>query len=213
MTENTASSSDDIAYARGDGNKYKKGIETRDKILAEACELFDSQGFAKTSIRRLIKNVGKSSSVVYNHFADKEDILFVITHGTGVKVVGLLNEIIAQTSDPDACLKIMIADMLFLMEQPRLKMEISIFNNEVHHLPDELRRLVDEQHLEIVHRFEKAVRAINKKRGSKAINEKVAAYNILAAINWVYVWYREDGPLTLEEISADVIRFVFHGLR
>ena len=171
-----------------DGNKYKKGLETRDKILAEACALFDSQGFAKTSIRRLIKNLGKSSSVVYNHFADKEDILFVITHGTGVKVVSLLNAIMDETADADACLEKMILDMLFLMEQPRVKMEISIFNNEAHHLPEDRRKLVNEKHLETVHLFEHAVKAVYKKRGCSADNEKIAAYNILPPINCLYVW-------------------------
>lgn len=212
MTDKGTPTTDEAAYAHGEGNKYKKGLETREKILAEACELFDEQGFAKTSIRRLIKNVGKSSSVVYNHFADKEDILFVITHGTGVKVVGLLSDIMAEQDDPNTCLKMMIAEMLFLMEQKRLKMEISIFNNEAHHLPETRRKMVAEQHLEVVHLFEQAVRAINKNKDSKPVNDKIAAYNILAAINWVYVWYRDDGPLTLKEISEDVIRFVFHGL-
>ncbi len=201
-----------VQSAGDDGNKYKKGLETREKIIAEACALFDNQGFAKTSIRRLIKDVGKSSSVVYNHFADKEDILFVITHGTGVRVVNLLTEIIENTQDAGACLEKMILDMLFLMEQPRLKMEINIFNNEAYHLPDERRKMVNEKHLETVHLFEKAVAAVYQKRGRNAVNEKIAAYNILAAINWVYVWYRDDGPLTLKEIGNDVVKFVFHGL-
>tara|TARA_B100000315_G_scaffold241439_1_gene262320 strand:+ start:1929 stop:2570 length:642 start_codon:yes stop_codon:yes gene_type:complete len=212
MTENMATSSDDSAGAGKDGNKYKKGLETREKILAEACQLFDSLGFANTSIRRLIRNIGKSSSVIYNHFPDKEDILFVITHGTGVRVVDLLNDLMAQTPDADACLKKMIVEMLFLMEEPRLKMEISIFNNEAHHLSEDRRKLVNEMHLQIVHLFEKAVADVYQKKGRAAVNEKIAAYNILAAINWVYVWYREDGPLTLKEISEDITRFIFHGL-
>ena len=76
MTENAATSSDGTVGAGGDGNKYKKGLETREKILAEACELFDNPGYANSSIRRLIRNIGKSSSVIYSHFADKEEILF-----------------------------------------------------------------------------------------------------------------------------------------
>ncbi len=212
MTENAATLSDETAGAGGDGNKYKKGLETKEKILAEACELFDNLGYADSSIRRLIRNIGKSSSVIYSHFADKEEILFVITHGTGVKVVDLLTKIMADTPNADACLEKMIVEMLLLMEQPRLKMEISIFNNEAHYLSDDRRKLVNEMHLEIVHQFEKAVAGVYQKKGCTAVNKKIAAYNILAAINWVYVWYRDDGPLTLKEISEDVIRFVFHGL-
>lgn len=193
-------------------NKYKKGIETRDHILSKAIDLFYEKGFADTSIRHLISKVGKSSSVIYNHFADKEDVLFTITRRTGEKTLRLLAEIRQHNGDPETCLRAMITAMIRLVSHPSMVKEISIFRNESHYLPTKKRNIINRQHLNIVHEFEDVLAQIAKKRGRRNINDKVAAFSILAMINGFYVWYRRDGKMSCDEICDQILQFIFHGL-
>ncbi len=204
---------DDFALGLDEDNKYKKGIETRDRIFSEAIKLFHEQGFANTSIRQLINRVGRSSSVVYNHFRDKEDILFMITRRTGEKTLGMLAEIKRLNEEPEACLKAMIGAMIHFVDHPSMVKEIAIFNNEAHHLPAKRRKIINQQYLGIVRDFEDVLVQIGKKKkGKKRVNDKVAAFSILSSINWFYLWYRKDGELSLEAIGDEIIRFIFHGL-
>ncbi len=203
---------DEYGNGINDANKYKKGIETRDHILAKAIDLFYEKGFADTSIRHLISKIGKSSSVIYNHFVDKEDILFTITRRTGEKTLYMLAEIRQHNSDPEDCLKAMITAMINLVSHPSMVKEIAIFRNESHYLPTKRRNIINRQHLDIVHEFENVLAQIAKKRGRRNINDKVAAFSILAMINWFYVWYRRDGKMSHEEICDQILQFIFHGL-
>jgi AcrR family transcriptional regulator len=203
---------DDYEIDIDDGNKYKKGIETRDQIFSEAIDLFYEKGFADTSIRQIINKVGKSSSVIYNHFADKEDILFIITRRTGEKTLGMLAKIRQRNSDPETCLKAMVTAMVHLVSHPSMVKEIAIFRNEAHHLPTRKRKIINRQHLAIVHEFEEVLAQIAKKRGRRTVNSKVAAFSVLAIINWFYMWYHKDGKMSLDAVCSEILQFIFHGL-
>jgi hypothetical protein len=39
-----------------------------------------------------------------------------------------------------------------------------------------------------------------------------AAFSILGQINWLYHWYRPDGPLKIPELADEVTKILLHGL-
>ncbi|MEK7756605.1 MAG: TetR/AcrR family transcriptional regulator C-terminal domain-containing protein, partial [Planctomycetota bacterium] len=45
------------------------------------------------------------------------------------------------------------------------------------------------------------------------VDEKFATLLILSSINWIYQWYRPDGPMTPEEIARKITDLLFNGLR
>jgi hypothetical protein len=44
------------------------------------------------------------------------------------------------------------------------------------------------------------------------VDEKFATLLILSSINWIYQWYRPDGPMTPEEIAQKLTEMFFKGL-
>ena len=46
------------------------------EIIEKATDLFYKHGFVKASIRDIVKAVGVTNSAVYNHFANKDEILY-----------------------------------------------------------------------------------------------------------------------------------------
>lgn len=51
-----------------------KGELTRSKIIEKAAALFNSQGFAGTSLSTIMKYTGLKKGGIYNHFKSKEEI-------------------------------------------------------------------------------------------------------------------------------------------
>ena len=53
-------------------------VETRERILDIALDLFIDKGYDKTSLREIAEKVGFSKAALYYHFASKDDILMAL---------------------------------------------------------------------------------------------------------------------------------------
>jgi TetR/AcrR family transcriptional regulator, transcriptional repressor for nem operon len=51
-----------------------KGEETKEKILQQAAELFNQQGYAGSSISDIMRVTGLHKGGIYNHFKSKDDL-------------------------------------------------------------------------------------------------------------------------------------------
>ena len=45
------------------------------------------------------------------------------------------------------------------------------------------------------------------------VDEKFATLLILSSVNWIYQWYRADGPMEPEEIARRITDLLFNGLK
>ena len=192
--------------------KHKRGQDTREKIIEEAVELFYEYGFARASTRQLVRRAGMTSSAIYNHFANKEEILFTIIQRAGDKVLVTLEEVIEKHDDPEECLKQMIAGMVFLFSASVMRKEIAIFIDELYQLPEDLREMCNKQHRKVFDLYLDKIRELKQKKFMNPINDTVATFGILGAMNWVYHWFRDSGHLSIEEITDELIKLLFNGL-
>lgn len=62
-----------ISPSRARRNREK--VETRERILEAARELFTNQGYVHTSMRRIADQIGYTATALYHHFADKDALL------------------------------------------------------------------------------------------------------------------------------------------
>lgn len=53
----------------------RRGDATRERILDVATELFNEQGYERTSLRQISERLGVTKAALYYHFKSKEDIL------------------------------------------------------------------------------------------------------------------------------------------
>jgi AcrR family transcriptional regulator len=59
------------------GPRRPRGV-TQERILDVALELFNEQGYDKTSLREIAQRLGVTKAALYYHFARKEDILLAL---------------------------------------------------------------------------------------------------------------------------------------
>lgn len=189
-----------------------KSEATKNKIINEAVELFYEYGFTRTSIRQLATKLEMASSIIYFHFRNKEDILFNIIKSAGDKLIFTLKEVVKEKNDPLDCIRGMISILLYLFGDIRLRKEIAIFLAELNQLPEDMKETCKEQHRKILNLFRYKISEIEKSYKVKPMNHTVASFGIFGAMLWNYRWFRDDGELSMEEVTNEILRLTLDGL-
>ncbi|WP_158726452.1 TetR/AcrR family transcriptional regulator [Tomitella fengzijianii] len=175
------------------------GPAVRRSILEVAARLYSERGYAATSIRDLADAAGISSSTMYHHFANKQQILFEIVRDF---MRTFDAEIVPALTDPDAAPaeRITTAVRLHLEISERDRLQLVVGN------PTKS-ALTEPQRTEIA-----GLQRIYRDAFVGAIKDGVAAGDfdvaqptvttsaILDMLNGVREWIDAGGPLTLEQI-------------
>jgi AcrR family transcriptional regulator len=122
--------------------------ETRDRILDVALELFNEQGYDKTSLREIAERLGVTKAALYYHFERKEDILLELhlrLHALGSELLDELDRIgddaLAAAAWPqlvDTFIDQVLANRdLFLLHQRNQSAFEAIVGNERHQAENE----------------------------------------------------------------------------
>jgi AcrR family transcriptional regulator len=98
---------------KGDGHMR------RGEILEAAQRIFLAEGYQGATIRKIADEVGVSSTALYMHFKDKDEILLEISDGAITRLLEINSEISGRVIDPVAQVKLMLeAYMTFALENP-----------------------------------------------------------------------------------------------
>jgi AcrR family transcriptional regulator len=91
----------------------------RGEILAAAEKIFIAEGYAGATIRKIADAVGVSSTALYMHFRDKDQILLEISDGAIERLLNLNIDIAGRPIDPVSRVRLMLeAYMRFALENP-----------------------------------------------------------------------------------------------
>lgn len=183
------------------------GPVLRAEILATAARLFYAHGYGTTSIRDIAEAVGISSSTMYHHFTNKQDVLHAI--------------ILTFMRDFDDAIVPVLTDRGLppqkrLAEAVRLHIEISddrrpelLVGNPFRNAlgPDQLRQTVALQRT-----YHDAVRdaiADGCADGTFATTDiTMSTMAVLDMLNGVREWFHQDGKLTREEVITHYQRMI-----
>jgi AcrR family transcriptional regulator len=91
----------------------------RGEILEAAQRIFLAEGYQGATIRKIADEVGVSSTALYMHFKDKDEILLEISDGAINRLLEINSEISARPIDPVVRVRMMLdAYMGFALENP-----------------------------------------------------------------------------------------------
>ena len=187
------------------------GISKRKaEIIEKATDLFYKHGFVKASIRDIVKAVGVTNSAVYNHFANKDEILYWIIEDIGTTLLKNLRAGIDTHDDPVLCLREMVFRQVCLIREK--KKEIKIYMEEQYQLPIVLRNRALKQHRQIYDLYCGMIAKIKNMGLLRDIDETVMAFSIFAMMNWSYRWFKNEGRLSIEEAAENMIQVFFGGI-
>lgn len=97
---------------KGLGGRRKRKPERHDEILLVAVRLFNSRGYAATSIDEIAAGVGVSSAAVYRHFQTKQAILDTAALWIDGQLMDLLLKRLSRARTPSGRVKGIVDDLV-----------------------------------------------------------------------------------------------------
>jgi TetR/AcrR family transcriptional regulator, cholesterol catabolism regulator len=190
--------------------------EPRQEILRAAARLFQQQGYDATSMNDVAAALKLSKGGLYHHFQSKDEILFhIMSHAmqlTEDRVINLVRRIDGTSAaGVEERLRTLIRLHIQVVLSPEDR-EITVMLHENHPLPPALRRKINGRKKDYLVFVENLIADVQRKRNSgSAVTPRAAAFALVGMINWIYQWYKPDGPLTGEALVQQYTDIFFHG--
>jgi AcrR family transcriptional regulator len=184
---------------RGERLRAKQGSR-RQTIIDQAARLMQEKGFAGTSIQDVADQLDFTKAAFYYYVKNKDELLYQITVES-LRLAGESIAKIAQGSEPpDAKLRAVINTYVHLVaEQPEF---FTVYFHDKGSLQPE--------HLESVNEMERlivdSIRSIYEEGVAagqlRDLDPRAVVFGLLGMCCWIYKWYRTEGDLTVEQLSA-----------
>ncbi len=196
--------------------RHEPRQEPRQEILRAAARLFQQQGYDATSMNDVAAALKLSKGGLYHHFQSKDEILYnIMSHAMDIteqRVINVVRHIDGvSAAGAEERLRTLIRLHIQVVLSPEDR-EITVMLHENHPLPGALRRKINGRKKDYLHFVENLITDVQRKRNSPSpVTPRAAALALVGMINWIYQWYKPDGPLTGEAIVRQYTDIFFHG--
>jgi AcrR family transcriptional regulator len=191
------------------------GVESKQKlrdICRIAARVFYEKGYDGASMQDIADAVGLTKAGLYHHVGSKDLLLFeIVNYG-----MDILDERVLQKTkdiaDPRERLRRTIIGHIDLVVRA-WDWEITVILHENRSLKGALRRKFTARKKTYIQYLEDLIAQVQALPGSKQlISPRLAAFALLGMINWLYQWYRPEGPTGQSELAEAYVDFFFRGL-
>jgi len=180
------------------------------EVYRTAASIILRKGYDATSVSDIADALGITKAGLYHYIQGKTELLFdIMMFG----LAELEREVLAPSramGDPLARLRFIIETHATLVT--RGDGAVTILVDEARALtPAQFRKVTKLKRAYFEHLRDTLdeLRAIGKLRD---VDTTVAAFNIIAAINWLSRWYQPDGALSAAEIAKQIVDTTLHGV-
>jgi TetR/AcrR family transcriptional regulator, cholesterol catabolism regulator len=184
--------------------------DKRTQVLAAAIELFATKGFRGTSVRDIANAISSTLSSIYHFFGNKEGVILAILEHFGREIVTELTRISELDLDPLERFELLIATHIQMVGSRRKENKVFLLDEE--HLSPEGQAVDLDMQRRILEAYRKTLGAMKEANLVRCTDLTVTAFNILGVVNWLLRWYRPGGPLSLEQISQEMMSFILTGI-
>ena len=177
--------------------------ERRGQILEKAAQLFCVKGYDSTSMSDIADEVGITKAGLYYFVEGKEHLLYLITdYG-----LDLLEETVVQplegVEDPREHLEELIKlHVHMVLTRPR---EVTIILHERTALTGVYREKILQRKKQYIEHVRELLKKLQRRGDAREdVDPTAATFFLLGALNWVYQWYKVDGPLTEDQLASEL---------
>ncbi|WP_297364852.1 TetR/AcrR family transcriptional regulator [Thauera sp.] len=198
---------------RGEGAEARalgeqEPTERRRLILDAAARLFAAEGYDRTSIRDIARNVGLLPGSVYHYFASKRE-LFLAVHREGFEhTLEQVKAAARSSADPWECLR-RACEAHVVGIVGGTSVDRLAGSNLAQAQNDELLHEIRPHRAAYEAVFKTLIDALPLREGT---DRSLLRLFLLGGMNWTYLWYRE-GKRTPGEIATAMVEMVRTGVQ
>jgi TetR/AcrR family transcriptional regulator, cholesterol catabolism regulator len=189
----------------------KDGVETRERLLRAAIDLYSAKGFAGASVQDVVRRAGVTKGAFYHHFESKAHLILAIHNRFVDLQIGDITAIVEKGLAPTETL----AEAIIVVFRNMIdhKASVSLFVREFPSFPKDVDRAVRARRLEYEQLL---VGVIDRGRESGVFHTElptnVLLYGILGMCAWATQWYDPKRAPAPEVIGRNYARMVIDGL-
>jgi TetR/AcrR family transcriptional regulator, cholesterol catabolism regulator len=182
------------------------------EICRIAARVFYEKGYDGASMQDIASAVGLTKAGLYHHVGSKDRLLFeIMNYGMDILDETVLEKV-KSIQDPREKLRQTIFGHINLVVRAR-DLEITVILHENRSLKGALRKKINARKKAYIHYLQNLIAEVQDQAGGeRLISPILAAYNLLGIINWLYQWYRPEGPIGEDELTQGCVDFFFRGL-
>jgi len=190
-------------------------IESKQKlreICRVAARVFYEKGYDGASMQDISEAVGLTKAGLYHHVGSKDRLLFeIMNYGMDILDETVLRKV-KDIQDPREKLRQTIIGHIDLIVRAR-DQEITVILHENRSLKGALRKKINARKRNYIHYLEGLIaQAQELSGGSPLLSPPLAAFALLGMVNWLYQWFRPEGPTKQTELTEIYVDFFFRGL-
>ena len=194
---------------RGAKTMVKQTVKQR--IIETSLDLFQQKGYHGVSVDEIVETAGTSKGGFYHNFKSKDALLYEI-HDVFISYV--LKETKAAYERYDRPIE-KISAMLYAFTSvfDLYQRHITVFYDESAYLRHDYKIIINEKRTEYRKLIERVIEE-GKKSGHfrENISTTITTMAIIGLVNWTYKWYKQNGKLTMEQITVYFNDIILRGI-
>ena len=193
------------------GEKTMVKLTVKQRIIETSLNLFQQKGYHGVSVDEIVETAGTSKGGFYHNFKSKDALLYEI-HDVFISQV--LKETKAAYGRYDSSIE-KISAMLYAFTSvfDLYQRHITVFYDESAYLRDDYKIIIKEKRTEYRRLIERVIED-GKKSGHfrEDISTTITTMAIIGLVNWTYKWYKQNGKLTMEQITVYFNDIILRGI-
>lgn len=177
-------------------------------ILASAAAVLAEQGMDKASMAQIAQQAQVSKALLYHYYPGKDALIFDIirTHLTDLDLA--VEAADSPALPPDQRLRALIGAVLETYRDADNCHKVQL--NGTPTLPNEQKEAIHAIERRIVRRFSAVLRQLHP--GLEPPLLMPVTMSLFGMLNWVYMWFRDGGPVTREDYADIATALILKGL-
>ena len=183
--------------------------EKQRAILASAAAVLGETGMDKASMAQIAEHAQVSKALLYHYYPGKDALIFDIIRTHLSELDTAIEAADMPTLEPQQRLRVLVHAVLEAYRDADNEHRVQI--NGTPTLAPEQRAEIHAIERRIVRRFAAVLRQINPEIGAGPMLMPVTM-SLFGMMNWVYMWFREGGPITRADYADLATDLVLNGL-
>ena len=185
--------------------------DKRRAILSRAARLFADDGFDRVSMASIAADCGVSKALLYHYYESKDALLFDVI-GEHLEVLCEAVEAADDPSaEPEARLTRLVQTLLDCYRDADAQHKVQV--NDLDKLPPDKQDALKALERRLVTVFAGALLPLNPDLDKNRPLLKPVTMSLFGMLNWHYMWFRPEGPISREDYAAIATRIIVSGAR
>jgi TetR/AcrR family transcriptional regulator, cholesterol catabolism regulator len=182
----------------------------KNEVYRTAAAIILAKGYDATSVSDIADALGITKAGLYHYITGKTELLFEIMKYGFEELDREVLEPAQAIADPEERLRFVIATHAHLVL--RGDGAVTILVDETRALTPAQKRSITRLKRRYIDTVRGTLDELQRAGKLRDLDTTVAAFSIAGAVNWLSRWYKPEGKLSGDEIAANVIEMIFHGV-